>query len=241
MKRTFLIIGTIACLAATAAQAETRTSKEESIGVGIGATVGAVAGGPVGAIVGAAIGAKFGDNYHKKNEQVSELSGSLESSRQRVASLEQTVADLNGDISTMGGDLERLRAASRPELLSLMQAGIRMDLLFRTDERVLVDDTSERLEELAATLAAMPDVKVRLDGYADERGGEAYNDRLSADRAAHVRDLLVANGVAESRIAVAAHGESPAAQPTPDSYALERKVSLELFIEGVPSFASNPD
>jgi outer membrane protein OmpA-like peptidoglycan-associated protein len=56
-----------------------------------------------------------------------------------------------------------------------------------------------------------------------------------------VRDILVANGVAESRIKLAAHGESPAADANVDSYALERKVSLTLFVEVAPSFASNPD
>jgi len=130
---------------------------------------------------------------------------------------------------------------SRPELLSLLKAGIEMDLLFRTDERELTSDTSTRVAELAAMLAQMPDLRIQLDGYADERGDAGYNDKLSSDRAAHVRDLLQSSGVNARRITIAAHGESPAADPTADSYALQRKVSMTLFVDDTPAFAANPE
>ena len=134
-----------------------------------------------------------------------------------------------------------MRSIARPELLTLMQAGIEMDLLFRTDEDELGITTDSKLRELATILSTMPDVYIQLDGFADERGSAEYNQGLSARRAAHVREILVSNGVAESRIKVAAHGESPAADDNIDSFALERKVSLTLFVEETPSFASNPD
>ena len=133
-----------------------------------------------------------------------------------------------------------MRAESRPELLSLLQAGIEMDLLFRTDEHVLAGSTVSRLQQLAASLASMPGVFVRLDGFADERGDAAYNQKLSVRRAEHVRHVLLANGVPTARISVKAHGESPAADDDVDSYAFERKVSLTLYIDDSPSFAANP-
>ena len=45
-----------------------------------------------------------------------------------------------------------------------------MDLLFRTDEYVLIDATSDRVRSIAKTLASMDDIIVRIDGYTDERG-----------------------------------------------------------------------
>ena len=59
-------------------------------------------------------------------------------------------------------------------------------------------------------------------------------------RADHVRDVLIRNGVPAERISVEAHGESPAADDNVDSFALERRVSLTLYVENSPSFASNP-
>ena len=65
-----------------------------------------------------------------------------------------------------------------------------MDLLFRTDEAVLADSTGIRLQELATTLATMPDIHLQLDGFADERGDESYNQDLSRQRVEFVRPSL---------------------------------------------------
>ncbi len=241
MRIKILTIGILACLIATTAMAEGAASKKESIGVGVGGVIGAVAGGPVGFIVGAAFGAKIGDELHQKDTQVTMLSDSLTSSKEKISELETSVDALNSDIDSLGGDLQRMRAIARPELLTLMQAGIEMDLLFRTDEDEVGITTNSKLRALATSLSTMPDVYIQLDGFADERGDAEYNQRLSARRAEHVRDIFMSNGVAESRIKLAAHGESPAADDNIDSFALERKVSLTLFVEETPSFASNPD
>jgi len=232
MRNKIILAGLIALMTAAPAFAE-GGSKEEGIGVSLGATIGAFAGGPAGFIVGAALGAKLGDQMHQRDEEVDSLSASLQGSQNRVNELE-------GDVDTLAENLQRLQEESRPELLSLLQAGIEMDLLFRTDEHVLADTTGSRLQELAASLATMPDVFVQLDGFADERGDAAYNQMLSDRRAAHVKDVLVANGIPAERISVKAHGESPAADDNVDSFAFERKVSLMLYIENSPSFASNP-
>lgn len=233
MLKKVLVAGIIAAITATPAFAES-ASREEGVGVGLGATIGGIAGGPVGIIVGAALGAKIGDEMHERDAEAERLAMSL-------ADSEREVDQLQRNINSLDGDLRQLQAESRPELLSLLQAGIEMDLLFRTDEHVLAAGTESRLGQLAAGLATMPDVFVRLDGYADERGDAEYNRKLSVRRAEHVRDVLLANGVPAARIDVVAHGESPASDENIDSFALERKVSLTLFVDSSPAFASNPN
>ena len=69
---------------------------------------------------------------------------------------------------------------------------------------------------------------------------EDYNQQLSQRRAEYVRDVLVGGGIDARRIQVSAHGESPALDASVDSYALERRVSMTLLIDGTQSFASNP-
>lgn len=221
-------------LVASPATAATKSSKEEAIGVGSGAVIGAFAGGPVGFIIGAAVGAKLGDTINSKNDSLDSLESSLGDSR-------NTVAVLENDVDTLSGEIERLRDVARPELLSLMQAGIAMDLLFRTDESALADTTGDRLAQLAGTLASMPDIRIQLDGFADERGDEKYNFELSEKRVDFVREQFVAAGVHPGRIDISAHGESAAQDETVDSYALERRVSVKLFIDEAPSVASNPN
>lgn len=226
---------------ATASPAFAKSSKEENIGVGAGAVVGAIAGGPVGLIIGAAIGAKVGDTMHRKNDTIDELSVSLYDSERDVASLQGDVRTLNGDIDNLTAEIEQFQSIDRPQLVSLMQAGIAMDILFRTDEHTLADTTGARLAELAAGLADMPDIRVQLDGFADERGDAEYNQALSQKRVEFVREQLIAAGMHPSRIQVTAHGESPAQDDSVDSYALERRVSLKLFIDtnGAQPFAQS--
>jgi outer membrane protein OmpA-like peptidoglycan-associated protein len=240
MRIKLVLLAVISFFAANTAIAAEYAPKEESTGVGAGAVIGALAGGPAGAIIGAAVGAKIGNSFYQRKKQAETLTADLDSSRTQVSKLERNVDALNGNIDSMGVDLERLRTIARPELLSLMQAGIEMDLLFRTDEHVLADTTGQRLHELAASLASMSDVYIKLDGYADQRGDADYNQGLSVRRVEHVRELLIANGVPEDRITINGHGETPSTQNDVDSYALERKVSLTLFIEESPSFAANP-
>jgi outer membrane protein OmpA-like peptidoglycan-associated protein len=231
--RKLTTIVTITILAMATQTASAAASKEENIGVGSGAVVGALAGGPIGLIVGAALGAKLGDSVNKKSERIEALQGSLQNSQQSVAALESGIDDLSVEI-------EQLQRVARPELVSLMQAGINMDLLFRTDEFALTDTTGDRLAQMAGTLASMPGVRIQLDGFADERGDAGYNHALSEKRVEFVRNLFVASGVHPTRISTSAHGESVAQAPDVDSYALERRVSVKLFIDNAESLASNP-
>ncbi len=234
MRNTIIAITAALAVIFAAPASAAPASKQERIGGGSGALIGVAAGGPVGLIIGTVIGAKIGDTMHQKNERITSLEGSVDSANTTVAHLER-------DIDSLGSELERLRGLARPELVSLMQAGIAMDLLFRTDESVLADTTGDRVAQLAATLAGMQDIHIRLDGFADERGNADYNQVLSEKRVQFVRDQFVAAGVHPDRISIAAHGESPAQDETLDSYALERRVSVKLFIENTPSLASNPN
>lgn len=228
------IVAAVSVLFAVPSQAAQKASKEETVGVGSGAVVGAIAGGPVGFILGAAIGAKIGDSIHKKNERIEML-------QESVVSSSNTVNRLESDVDSLNSEIDRLQNVARPELVSLLQAGIAIDLLFRTDEFVLADTTGDRLAQLAGTLAGMSDIHIRLDGFADERGDDAYNQQLSERRVQFIRDQFVAAGVHPDRIDVNAHGESAAQDETLDSYALERRVSVTLFIDNTPSVAANPN
>ena len=227
-------IAAFAVLFSVPAAAAEKSHRNQNIGVSSGAVIGAIAAGPVGAIVGAAIGAKVGDKFDDKNVEIASLETSVDRSKGRVARLES-------DMDSMGAELDRLNDLARPELLDLMQAGIEMDLLFRTDEAVVADTTGVRLGTLAGTLARMNDVRIQLDGFADERGDEVYNKALSERRVQFIRDQFVAAGVHPDRISTAAHGESIAQDDTLDSFALERRVSVRLFIDDSPSLAANPN
>ena len=226
-------IALLAILTLGTQTASAAASKEEGVGIGTGAVIGALAGGPVGMVFGAALGAKIGDSMHKKSDRIETLQGSLQNSQRSTAELQISIDELSIEI-------EQLQNVARPELVSLMQAGIDMDLLFRTDEFALTDTTGDRLSQMAASLVNMPSVKIQLDGFADERGDATYNHELSEKRVEFIRNLFINSGIHPARISSTAHGESVAQNPDIDSYALERRVSVKLFIDNTQSVAANP-
>ena len=241
VRRTIFAATIAGCLVTGPAFAESRTSKPEAIGVGMGATVGALAGGPIGFIVGAAVGAKIGDEFHARDRAVDALGSELETARGQVEDLEGAIRNLHASLESERRDLRQLRASAAPDISDLLRDGVAIDLLFRTAEDQLTDETRGRLGELATTLAAMPDIRLHLAGFADERGEAGYNQALSERRAQHVRDLLTGHGVPGDRITIVARGESVAADQSPDSYAMERRVSMTLLLADPEAVAANPE
>ncbi len=61
--------------------------------------------------------------------------------------------------------------------------------------------------EYATWLKANPDVKVTVEGNCDERGSREYNLALGEERAKSVRNVLLANGVADTRVNTVSFGE----------------------------------
>jgi len=80
-------------------------------------------------------------------------------------------------------------------------------VFFDYDSYALRAEGSAMLNAQAAWLARYPNVKVRIEGNADERGTREYNFALGARRANSVRDHLVSKGVAGSRIETVSYGK----------------------------------
>ena len=70
---------------------------------------------------------------------------------------------------------------------------------------------------------------VRLEGHTDERGTREYNMALGERRANAVRDFMVANGIAGSRIETVSYGEErPVAYGSGESnWSQNRRVELK--------------
>jgi OmpA family/PEGA domain len=74
----------------------------------------------------------------------------------------------------------------------------------------LLHSQQEALTNLATGFAKYleydPDAKLSLAAYADERGPNQYNQKLSDLRVQRVKDFLVSRGIAESKIETSAYG-----------------------------------
>ncbi len=77
-------------------------------------------------------------------------------------------------------------------------------------------------------LAANPDMTVRLEGHADERGSREYNVALANRRAQAVRRLVLFQGVAADQVTVISYGEEKpvALGHDEESWRINRRVEL---------------
>lgn len=82
---------------------------------------------------------------------------------------------------------------------------------------------------LRTYLVNNPNVNVDLLGYADERGTEEYNIRLSQKRADAVAKMLTDSGVDPSRLNAVGKGEDISIdKSTPEAYQLARRVTFSV-------------
>jgi OOP family OmpA-OmpF porin len=71
---------------------------------------------------------------------------------------------------------------------------------------------------------------IEVEGYADERGEESYNQKLSEARAKSVRDLLVRWGIARDRVSFVGFGTANprASNKTYRAYRENRRVEFKI-------------
>jgi peptidoglycan-associated lipoprotein len=83
-------------------------------------------------------------------------------------------------------------------------------IFFKFDSYLLTDESRKELVGNALWLQAQPDVRVVIEGFADERGSDEYNLALGDKRARAARDYLVSFGIAPERISTISYGEEKA-------------------------------
>ena len=57
-------------------------------------------------------------------------------------------------------------------------------------------------------LTENPTIKIELSAHTDSRGGNAYNQKLSEERAQSCVDYLIKNGIATNRLESKGYGET---------------------------------
>jgi len=81
-------------------------------------------------------------------------------------------------------------------------------IYFATDSAEILAKSFPIVDAVAATLIGNPQITlIEIQGHADERGADDYNIRLTADRAASVRQALAQRGVDMGRTRSAGYGE----------------------------------
>ncbi len=175
-----------------------------ALGAGIGALAGKGKGAAIGAAIGTAVGAGTGALIGRKmDKQKAEL--------EKIQGAQvDTVKDKNG--------------------LTAIKVTFADGILFQTGKSLLNTTSQKALNEFALSLKNSPDTDVNIYGHTDNTGSREVNQKLSEERAATVKNYLVNNGVAATRLATKGYAfDDPIADnSTADGRAKNRRVEIYI-------------
>jgi outer membrane protein OmpA-like peptidoglycan-associated protein len=142
----------------------------------------------------------------------------LQSEQEKAALKEQLRQQLNMVLET--------RSTARGLIVQMN------DVLFDTAKYTLRPAAREKLAKIAGILLAHPSLRLEVEGHTDIVGGDEYNQRLSEQRAATVRDYLVQNGISMNNVTAIGFGKTRpiASNDTPAGRQQNRRV--ELVVSG---------
>jgi peptidoglycan-associated lipoprotein len=115
--------------------------------------------------------------------------------------------------------------APPPAALPPAVRAVLRDLQFEFDRWELTPEARRTLDELAVALKNFPNLRIGIEGHADERGTTEYNLALGARRAQSARDYLVSLGIVADRLETISYGEERPLDPAHNemAWALNRR------------------
>lgn len=81
-------------------------------------------------------------------------------------------------------------------------------LHFETDKAVILPESFDELNNLAAFLRKYPSLAIYVDGHTDKTGTDTHNQKLSEERASAVKQYLVNKGVKASHLRTRGYGSN---------------------------------
>ena len=228
MNKTLLTLTIVSCLATPVAFAKPDSDEKKNptpvlVGMGSGALAGGVVGGPPGAVIGGIIGLFIG-NDHTNQKEIKQLNASLENTQSILNDEQQALFAANHSLAQYKLALkdadETIRQAKLSELATQVQ--------FKTGDATISPVFFKHLDDLANVMQEDETLSLNIQGYADVRGDETYNQSLSEQRAINIKNYLMKNGVDGARLSHAALGESASVGSDYEEHFFDRKVVMTL-------------
>jgi peptidoglycan-associated lipoprotein len=99
------------------------------------------------------------------------------------------------------------REAARQRQIEAARATLTAMVNFDYDDSRIRSDMESILRQKVEILRSSPNVRLRLEGHADERGSGEYNLALGSRRAQSVLDFFVEFGISANRFETTSYGE----------------------------------
>jgi len=171
------------------------------------------------------------DPYKTMDARLAELEAEIQRTRQADAQKAQSdVDDLNQRLNDIDTQLNAAPASQDNSdfIARLINDGY-VNIYFDFNSTKIDKNSADAVNMLRTYLKNNPGVTVNLIGYADEKGSEQYNQKLSQKRADVVANLLTESGIDKARLHTEGRGEDTSVdENSPNARQLARRVSFMI-------------
>jgi outer membrane protein OmpA-like peptidoglycan-associated protein len=106
------------------------------------------------------------------------------------------------------------------------------DVLFDTAKYTLRPLAREKLAKVAGIVSGHPGLRLDVEGHTDSVGSDEYNQRLSEQRGAAVRDYLIQQGMPASSVTAKGFGKTQPVASNDTAQGRQQNRRVELVISG---------
>ena len=106
------------------------------------------------------------------------------------------------------------------------------DVLFDTAKYDLRAPAREALAKLSGIIIAHPGLKLQVQGYTDNVGGDTFNQTLSENRANSVRAYLINQGIDPTSVVALGYGKSSPVASNDSAAGRQQNRRVEIIISG---------
>jgi len=108
------------------------------------------------------------------------------------------------------------------------------DVLFDFNQYTLKPGAREKLAKVSGVLLAYPGLKIQLEGHTDSVGTDAYNLKLSQQRADAVRDYLVSQNVPAETVSAVGLGKEDPVASNDTAAGRQQNRRVDMVVSGEP-------
>jgi len=167
------------------------------------------------------------DRLKRENDaQRAGAQAELDRAAREKAQAEAEKADLRPQLLTQFNAILQTRDTARGLIVNMS------DVLFDTAKFSLRPLAREKLAKVAGIVSGHPGLRLDVEGYTDSVGGDEYNQRLSEQRGASVRDYLIQQGMPVGSVTARGFGKAQPVASNDTAQGRQQNRRVELVIAG---------
>jgi len=175
----------------------------------------------------AAAAASEADRLKRENEaQRAANQADLDRAAKEKAQAEVEKAELRAQLLSQFNTILQTRDTARGLIVNMS------DVLFDTAKYSLRPLAREKLAKVAGIVSGHPGLRLDVEGHTDSIGGDEYNQGLSEQRAAAVRDYLTQQGMAAGSVTAKGFGKTQPVASNDTAQGRQQNRRVELVISG---------